>query len=69
MVEEDPMKVLEKVKSLMKGKGDKAKGGIDKVAKVVDDKTKGKYSDQIENVSEKAKDVVDKLDEEPDKSS
>jgi ElaB/YqjD/DUF883 family membrane-anchored ribosome-binding protein len=62
------MAILDKVKSMLRGKGDKAKGGIEKVAKVVDDKTKGKYSEKIENVTEKAKDVVDKLDEEGGKN-
>lgn len=42
---------------------DQIEGGIDKSAEVIDDKTKGKYSDKIESVADKAKDVVKKLDD------
>jgi hypothetical protein len=56
------MSILDKLKGLLKGKGDKVESAIDKAADVADDKTKGKYSDQIDTAAEKAKDVVDKLD-------
>ncbi|WP_330332998.1 antitoxin [Streptomyces sp. NBC_00536] len=35
--------------------------GLDKVAKVVDSKTKGKYSDQISSGTGKAKDALGKV--------
>jgi hypothetical protein len=38
---------------------DKVEDGIDKVADVADDKTGGKYSDQIDSGAEKAKDLVE----------
>jgi hypothetical protein len=42
--------------------GDKVAKGIDKAAGIVDDKTKGKYTDKIETGRGKAKDSLDKLD-------
>lgn len=42
---------------------DQIEDGIDKGAKVIDDKTGGKHTDKIEGAAEKAKDVVDKLDD------
>jgi hypothetical protein len=42
--------------------GDKISSGLDKAAKAVDDKTKGKYSDKIGSGTAKAKDALDKLD-------
>ena len=40
---------------------DTIKGGIDKTAGVVDDKTGGKYTDKIGTAQDKGKDVVDGL--------
>ncbi|MFJ3672927.1 antitoxin [Streptomyces sp. NPDC090106] len=51
----------DKVSGLAQQHGDKIQGGIDKAAKVVDEKTKGKYSDRIQTGTGKAKDAVDKL--------
>jgi hypothetical protein len=42
--------------------GDKISLGIDKAADLADQKTKGKYSDKIDNAAAKAKDGLDKLD-------
>jgi hypothetical protein len=42
---------------------DKIQDGIDKVADMADDKTGGKYSDQIDSGAEKAKEVVEGLDD------
>ena len=38
--------------------------GIDKAADLVDEKTEGKYSDQIDQGAEKAKEYVEDLDDE-----
>lgn len=57
------MGLLDKVKGALKGKGNKAKAGIDKVADIVDDKTDGKHSEKIEDAADKAKEAVDKLDD------
>jgi hypothetical protein len=49
---------LDKVKGLAGQHADKVEGAIDKVAEVVDDKTGGKYADQIDKGSEAAKGLV-----------
>jgi len=41
--------------------GDKVADGVDKTTDMVDDKTGGKYADKLEQVDEKARDVVDDL--------
>ncbi|MFG2561658.1 antitoxin [Streptomyces sp. NPDC048496] len=50
-----------KVGDLAQQHGDKIDHGIDKAARTVDQKTKGKYSDKIESGSQKAKDAIDRL--------
>jgi len=61
------MGLLDKVKKALHGKSDEVAKGIDKVADVVDDKTKGKHGDTIDDVADKAKDIVDGLDDAPSK--
>ncbi len=51
-----------KAKDAVDQHGDKISSGLDKAAKVVDDKTKGKYSEKIDLGTAKAKDALDKLD-------
>ncbi|MEV5981691.1 antitoxin [Streptomyces sp. NPDC052114] len=51
----------DKVSDLAQQHGDKIDQGLDKAAKVVDEKTKGKYSDKIQTGTGKAKDAVDRL--------
>ncbi|MDL5204188.1 antitoxin [Streptomyces sp. ALI-76-A] len=51
----------DKVSGLAQQHGDKVRHGLDKAAKVVDEKTKGKYSDKIEAGTGKAKGAVDRL--------
>jgi hypothetical protein len=50
-----------KVGNLAQQHGDKIDHGIDKAARTVDQKTKGKYSDKIESGSQKAKDAIGRL--------
>jgi hypothetical protein len=57
------MGLLDKVKSALHGKGDQAAEAIDKAADMIDDKTGSKHSDKIDTVADKAKEVVDKLDD------
>ena len=57
------MGILDKLKDLVKGKGDEVDSAIDKAADLADDKTGGKHTDKIEQAADKAKDVVDKLDD------
>lgn len=50
-----------KVTGLAQQHGDKITHGLDKAAKVVDEKTKGKYSDKIHTGTGKAKGAMDRL--------
>ncbi|MEE1728617.1 MULTISPECIES: antitoxin [Streptomyces] len=51
----------EKVGDLAQQHGGKIEQGLDKAARTVDQKTKGKYSDKIDTGTRKAKEAVDKL--------
>ena len=51
-----------KAKDAVDQHGDKISQGIDKAAKMADDKTKGKYSDKIDTAQQKSKEALDKLD-------
>ncbi|MFC8465719.1 antitoxin [Streptomyces sp. NPDC057250] len=51
----------EKVADLAHQHGDKIDQGLDKAAKVVDERTKGKYSDKIHSGTGKAKEAIDRM--------
>jgi hypothetical protein len=51
----------DKAEGLAKENAPKVKGGIDKAADYVKDKTGGKHDQQVDDVAEKAKDGVDRL--------
>ncbi|MGX1544525.1 antitoxin [Streptomyces adustus] len=51
----------DKVSDLAHQHGGKITHGLDKAAKVVDEKTKGKYSDKIQTGTGKAKGAMDRL--------
>ncbi|MEV5974533.1 antitoxin [Streptomyces sp. NPDC051921] len=51
----------DKVSDLAKEHGGKVEHGLEKAAKVVDEKTKGKYSDKIESGTGKAKGAIERL--------
>jgi len=53
------MGLFDKVKNLAGQHADKVEGALDKVAEVVDEKTGGKYADQIDKGVEAAKGFVD----------
>jgi hypothetical protein len=55
------MGLMEKVKGMFGGHEAQAKSGVDKAADVADDKTGGKYSDQIDMGADKAKEGIDDL--------
>lgn len=54
------MGFLDKVKDLLSKNADKVDTAIDKAADVVDSKTQGKYTDQVNKVQDAAKKAVDK---------
>ncbi|MGQ4411699.1 antitoxin [[Kitasatospora] papulosa] len=51
----------EKVGDLAQQHGDKIDQGLDRAARTVDERTKGKYSDKIVSGTQKAKDAFDRL--------
>ncbi|MFG3498158.1 antitoxin [Streptomyces sp. NPDC047928] len=51
----------DKVSHLAQQHGDKIDHGLDRAAKVVDQKTKGRYSDKIESGTGKAKHALDRI--------
>ncbi|KOG37682.1 antitoxin [Streptomyces resistomycificus] len=51
----------DKVSGLAQQHGGKIQHGLDKAAHVVDEKTKGKYSDKIQTGTGKAKGAMDRL--------
>ncbi|MFJ9809317.1 antitoxin [Streptomyces sp. NPDC101158] len=51
----------DKVSDLAKEHGGKVEHGLEKAAKVVDEKTKGKYSDKIESGTGKAKEAIGRI--------
>ena len=57
------MGLLDKLKKALRGKEKQIDAGIDKVADVADDKTGGKHTEKIDDAADKAKEVVEKLDE------
>ncbi|CAL9417140.1 antitoxin [Streptomyces sp. Tu 3180] len=55
----DPAK--SKVSGLAQQHGDKIQHGLDRAARAVDERTKGKYSDRIQTGTGKARDAMDRL--------
>ncbi|MFF7180935.1 Rv0909 family putative TA system antitoxin [Streptomyces sp. NPDC008121] len=51
----------DKVSDLAQQHGGKIDHGLDKAARLVDEKTKGKYSSKIESGTGKAKDALDRI--------
>jgi hypothetical protein len=54
------MSILEKVKGMLGQHSDKAKKGIDKTGEVINEKTGGKYDEQVQSTQDKAKDMLDR---------
>ncbi|MFT4287733.1 antitoxin [Nocardioides sp.] len=55
-------KAKDAVKKAVDSQGEKIGEGLDKAGDLVDDKTGGKYSDNIDEGVDKAKDALDGLD-------
>ena len=56
------MGIFDKAKDLIGGNAKKVEDGIDKAADMAKDKVGEEHADKIDQAAEKAKDVVDKLD-------
>lgn len=50
--------IADKAKDLISGNADKVDEGIDKAADLVDEKTGGKYTEQVDAAAEKLKEVI-----------
>ncbi len=55
------MGIFDKAKKLAEDNADKLDDAVDKVADVADDRTGGKFADQIEKGAEAAKGLADKI--------
>ncbi|WNI33532.1 antitoxin [Streptomyces sp. ITFR-6] len=52
------MSMLDKIKDLMKGHPDQARQGVEKGGDIVDKKTGGKYSGQVDSTQQKLNDQL-----------
>ncbi|MEV6978762.1 antitoxin [Kitasatospora sp. NPDC093806] len=52
------MSVLDKLKQMLKGHEDQAERGVDKAGDMVDERTQGKYSSQVDMAQDKLKDQL-----------
>ncbi len=55
--------IKEKATELIQGHSDKVDEAVEKAGDLVDEKTGGKFSDQVDAVQEKAKEVADDMDQ------
>jgi hypothetical protein len=55
------MGIMDKLKGLLKGREPEVKKGIDTVSNTVEDKVGPKHAQKVDDLSDKAKDAVDKL--------
>ncbi|MFJ7327770.1 antitoxin [Streptomyces cyaneofuscatus] len=49
------MSAMDKIKKMLKGHEDQAGKGVDKAGDMVDDRTQGKYSGQVDSAQDKLK--------------
>ncbi|MFE7561330.1 antitoxin [Kitasatospora sp. NPDC057500] len=52
------MSMFDKLKSMLKGHEGQAEKGVDKAGDMVDERTQGKYSSQVDTGQEKLKDQL-----------
>ena len=60
------MGLLDKVKGLLGGNADKVKEGVEKAGDMIDEKTDGKYADQVDMAQDKVEELIDEQAEEAD---
>lgn len=53
------MGLLDKIKGMLSGNADKVKGGLEKAGDMVDEKTGGKFTDNIDMAEEKIAEVLE----------
>jgi hypothetical protein len=57
------MGFMDKVKGMLSGHRDQAEQGIEKGGDMIDDRTDGKYADQVDKGQDAARDALRKLDD------
>ena len=57
------MGFMDKVKGMLSGHRDQAEQGIEKGGDMIDDRTGGKYADQVDKGQDAARDALGKLDD------
>ena len=57
------MGFMDKVKGMLSGHRDQAERGIEKGGDMIDDRTGGKYADQVDKGQDAARDALGKLDD------
>jgi hypothetical protein len=57
------MSMLDKIKGMLKGHEDQARKGVDKAGDMVDDKTQGKYSGQVDQAQDRMNDQIGRPDQ------
>ena len=57
------MGIVDKAKEMLSGHSDQVKNGVDKAADKADERTGGKYGDQIDMGADKMKDGMDSMDD------
>ena len=60
------MGLLDKVKGLLGSNADKVKEGVEKAGDMIDEKTDGKYADQVDMAQDKVEELIDEQAEEAD---
>jgi hypothetical protein len=64
------MGIFDKAKDALSGQGDKVDAGIEKAGNMVDEKTEGKYVEQVDQGQEMAKDTFrDLTTDQPEQSA
>ncbi|MEV6329150.1 antitoxin [Streptomyces sp. NPDC051909] len=61
------MSVMDKLKQMLKGHEDQAGKAVDKAGDMVDQKTQGKYSSQVDTAQEKLKEQLGGTDTSPER--
>ena len=60
------MGLLVKVKGLLGSNADKVKEGVEKAGDMIDEKTDGKYADQVDMAQDKVEELIEEQAEEAD---
>ena len=54
------MGLMDKIRGMLKGNADKAKGAVEKAGDMIDEKTDGKFADKVDMAQDKVGEMLDK---------